>query len=143
AGIEAWEVLELQGQLVDKSLVVAAEQGEAVRFRLLEPLRQYGHEKLQASDEAVAARERHRDWYLALAEQAKPELWGTEQRAWRNRLDREYANLRAALSGCLEREEAEAGLRMAGALGPFWTTRGYGVEGRALLEKVLALPGAA
>jgi predicted ATPase/class 3 adenylate cyclase len=129
-GIEEWEVLELLGQLVDKSLVVAEEQGEEVRYRLLETIRQYGHEKLQASEEADALRDQHRDWHLTMAEQAKLDLGA------------DHGNLEAALEWSMQRGDAEAALRLGEALHGFWYPRGYLREARERLEKALSLPGA-
>ena len=88
-GVEPADVLELLTGLVDKSLVdvVAAELGVApgeARYRLLETVRQYAEEKLVAAGEA-APRARHRDWYLAWAERAEPELVRCDQAAWFDR----------------------------------------------------------
>ena len=90
---------------------------EAVRYRLLEPIRQYAREKLEESGEGEEVRRRHAAFFLALAEEAEPRLRGPEDREWLERLEREHDNLRAALSWALERGEAELGLRLAGALG--------------------------
>ena len=69
-------------------------------------------------------RGQHRDWFLALAERAEPEMVGPRQEIWLDRLDRERENLRAALGLCIERAEAEAGLRLVAALARFWQIRG-------------------
>ncbi|MBI3961283.1 MAG: tetratricopeptide repeat protein, partial [Deinococcus sp.] len=134
------QVLELLGRLVGKSLVERPGEGE--RYWLLETVRQYGGEKLQEAGEEASVRRRHRDWYLALAERAEPELWGGEQRVWLERLETEHDNLRAALTWS-QVEGSEAGLRLAGALSWFWDRRGYRNEGRAWLEGVLAGCGTA
>jgi len=89
-GIEWHEVLDPLMQLVDKSLVMMEEQGGTVRYRLLETVRQYGRDKLPASGEADVVRGRHRDWYLALAERAEPELLGSNQAVWLERLETEH-----------------------------------------------------
>jgi predicted ATPase/DNA-binding SARP family transcriptional activator/DNA-binding NarL/FixJ family response regulator len=138
--IEGSDVLDLLGRLVDKSLVVAeAEAQGAVRYRMLEPIRQYARERLEESEEAEAIQRRHAEFFLALAEEAEPEVEGPQQAAWLERLEAEHDNLRAALSWSLERgEEAELGLRVAGALGQFWYLRGYFGEGRRWLEEALA-----
>ena len=87
-GIEEEEVLDLLSRLVDKSLVVAEASSEgALRYRMLEPVRQYGLERLEESGEAEQVRERHARYYLALAEEAEPQL--REQEAWLKRLERE------------------------------------------------------
>ena len=138
--IEGSDVLDLLGRLVDKSLVVAeAEAQGAVRYRMLEPIRQYARERLEESEEAEAIQRRHAEFFLALAEEAEPEVEGPQQAEWLQRLEAEHDNLRATLSWSLERgEEAELGLRVAGALGQFWYLRGYLGEGRRWLEEALA-----
>ena len=138
-------VLDLLTSLVDKSLV-AFEAQEATmggRYRLLEMVRQYAAEQMQASGEAEQVRGRHRDWFLALAEEAAPHLKGSEQRQWLHRLDREYDNLRATLVWSeQEARGAETGLRLAGALWRFWYVRGDYSEGRRYLWGALEREGA-
>ena len=98
--LERDEVLELLSHLVDKSLVTARERGGEARYRLLETVRQYGREKLSESGEAGRLRERHAGYYLALAEEAEPELKGARQVAWLERLEREHDNLGRLWRGC-------------------------------------------
>jgi predicted ATPase/class 3 adenylate cyclase/Tfp pilus assembly protein PilF len=132
--IEEHEILELLSQLVNKSLVMVEEQNTEIRYRLLETIRQYGAEKLQASGESIMFHRHHRDWYLRLAERAELELQGPDQRLWLDRLDIEHDNLRAALEWCKTGEiGTETGLRLAGALWRFWSVRGYSEEGRKWL----------
>ena len=141
-GIEQDDVLDLLGALVDKSLVVARTGTDgAMRYWMLETIRQYAREKLEESGEAGETRGRHAAFFLALAEEAEPELSGTQQGLWVERLEGEHDNLRAALSWVLEREEGELGLRFGGALWRFWTARGYISEGLGWLESVLASSG--
>jgi predicted ATPase/class 3 adenylate cyclase len=144
-GIEPVDVLDLLTRLVDKSLVVAEEQPDgAARYRLLETLRQYAQETPAAHGGAEAVRARHAAYYLALAERAAPELEGPRQRAWLDRLEAELDNLRQALRWSqAEGGRAEAGLRLATALGHLWRLRGHQREGREWLEAALALPAAA
>jgi predicted ATPase/DNA-binding CsgD family transcriptional regulator len=141
--IGAGEVLDLLTRLADKSLVdVGDELAGETRYRLLETIREYAREKLKAAGEAAALRRRHRDWYLALAERADPELVGRDQAVWMDRLEAERDNLRAALEwGQTDPDGAEAQLRLAGALGHFWAVRGHDAEGRAWLADALARPG--
>jgi non-specific serine/threonine protein kinase len=136
------DTLDLLTQLVDKSLVVAEQQAGAVRYSLLETVRQYARERLVEVEEAPAARDRHRDWYAALAERSEPELRGAGQQEWRERLEAEHDNLRAALEWGLE-SNPQAGQRLAGNLWRFWQQRGYFAEGRRWLEAVLARASAA
>ncbi len=138
-GVDVVSVLDLVANLVDKSLVVAEGLNGETRYRLLEMIRQYGLERLQASGEVAAARGRHLDWYLGLAERAEPELHGPDQVGWLDRLEMEHDNLRAALEWTKTEERgAETGLRLAGALHQFWAMRGYLSEGREWLEGVVA-----
>jgi non-specific serine/threonine protein kinase len=132
-------VLDLLVQLVDRSLVLAEPQGVEERYRLLETVRQYAREKLLEAGEANGVRDRHRDYFLSLAEQADPELRGREQLTWLERLTREQDNLRAAIEWSLTRDPAETALRLAGALGWFWDLRGHWSEGRAWVERCLEL----
>jgi predicted ATPase len=140
-GLEAAEavggVLDLLTQLVDKSLVQAEVGTGEERYRLLETVRQYGWERLVEAGEATAARGRHRDWCVALAERAEPELCGTRQLEWLERLDAEYDNLRAAIEWSLE-VNPMAALRLTGSLWQFWQLRGDLAEGRRWLEAALA-----
>jgi predicted ATPase len=137
--VEASAILDFLTQLVDKSLVVAETQGGEARYRLLETVRRYGLERLMEAGRAADSRRRHRDWYLALAEQAEPELLGGPLRdSWLERLETEHDNLRAALQWSkAERDGAEAGLRLAGVLFWFWHTLGHWSEGRGWMEGAL------
>lgn len=133
-GVEEAEVLELLTTLVEKSLVVAEESWErGARYRLLEPVRQYAGEKLEASGDAEVVRSRHAKFFLALAEEAEQELRGPRQVEWLDRLETEHDNLRASLSWSLGRV-LDHGPRIACALSLFWYTRGYLSEGRTYLE---------
>ena len=123
--IEQEEALDLLGGLVDKSLVVAgASVGGAVRYRMLEPIRQYALEKLEGSGEAGEVHNRHAAFFFAMAEEAEPELAGPQQRMWVERLEGEHDNLRGALSWVLQRGQAELGLRFGAALWRLWFARG-------------------
>ncbi len=135
-------VLDFLSGLVAKSLVLAGEQADEVRYRFLETLREYAAERLRDAGEETMLCGRHRDWFLALAERAEPELRGPRSVPWLDRLERERENLRAALGWCLERGEAEPGLRLAGALARFWLVRGPYREMRGTLAALLTSPAA-
>ena len=81
-------------------------------------MREYAWERLQASGQADATSARHAAYFLALAEQAWPELWGADQQRWYARLDHEHDNLRAALAWAHAERDSELLVRLAGALGP-------------------------
>jgi predicted ATPase/DNA-binding SARP family transcriptional activator/DNA-binding CsgD family transcriptional regulator len=138
-GVEGDEVLDLLGALVDKSLVAARTGTDgAVRYRMLEIIRQYAAEKLVESGEVEKTRRRHAEFFLALAEEAGPELAGPQQGTWAEHLEKEYDNLRTALSWVVHREEDDLGLRFGVALWRFWFNRGYLSEGIGWLGRVLA-----
>ena len=127
------------GSLLDKSLI-QRDGNETIEthFAMLETTREYAFERLVSSDEAEALCRRHAAYYLALAEQAAPELTGSHQATWLKRLGRAYDNLRAALSWLREQHQTELGLRLGGALARFWATHGYIGEGREWLESLIA-----
>jgi tetratricopeptide (TPR) repeat protein len=143
-GVPAGQVLDLLTSLVDKSLILFEQRESAEgRYRLLEMVRQYAAEGLQAGGEAEQVKTRHRDWFLALAEAAEPQLTGANQARWLRRMEAEHDNLRTALAHChAESQGAQAGLRFVGALCHFWNTRGEFDEGRVYLERALEREGA-
>jgi len=129
-------------RLADHSLVDYQDRAEVGRYRLLETVRLYAREKLLETGEAEAIRGRHRDFFLALAEEASPELTGADQVTWISRLEVEHENLRAGLDWSLSVAEATEGLRWCGALQQFWWTRGYLSEGRAWCLRALEMTDA-
>ncbi len=136
-------ILDLLASLVDKSLVRQEEgiEGEP-RFSMLETIREFALERLEASGESVAIRRRHAAFFSSEAE----ETWRAfgapvEQKRRLDRLEIDHANLRAAL-GWLEGEDPEGVLRMAGALYGFWYFSGHRREGRRWLEGSLSRPSA-
>lgn len=137
--IEDWETLDLLTSLVDKSLVVPEPNGFAMRYRLLESVRQYAREKLDEQGEGAVVRSRHRDFFVSLAEEAEPQLKGADQAAWLDRLEQEHDNLRSALEWSLGEPDPSPALRMCGALWRFWMARGHLTEGRDWCNLALAL----
>jgi tetratricopeptide (TPR) repeat protein len=139
----AFDTLDGITALIDKSLLRQEQTpaGES-RFVMFETIREFALERLQASDDWQAIRRRHADFFLALAEQAEPELTGSKQGMWLNILEREHDNLRAVFSWIEETAQADYGLRLSAAIWRFWLVRGHEDEGRERLLVVLALPGA-
>lgn len=138
ASLEDWEVVDGLTGLVDKSLVIAETQGEVTRYRLLETVRQYASDRLTERGQTFVVQTRHRDYYLALAEEIRPHLESVEQAYWLAALEAEHDNLRQALHVCQQDADGGgAGLRLAGALAQFWEIRGYLSEGRQHLAAVL------
>ena len=114
-GVEEREVLDLLSGLVEKSLVVTKRGHDGgVRYRLLEPIRQYALEKLEERGEAEATKRAHTQYFLAMAEEAEPELLGPREVQWYDRLEEEHDNIRAALVYSFEGvAEPDLGLRLA------------------------------
>jgi predicted ATPase len=136
-GIETYAVLDLLSLLIDKSLVMAEQQRRGPRYRLLEQIRQYAFGRLGEVGSVERTRDRHLDYFLRLAEDAEPKLRLTEQAIWVERLAVEHDNLRTALDWGLTTGNAEATLRLSGALAWFWWLRGSHDEGRRWLTRAL------
>jgi predicted ATPase/DNA-binding SARP family transcriptional activator len=129
--------LEMLQALVEQSLVGRRDG----RFGMLETVREYAEERLQASGEEGEMRRRHAEVFVALAERVAPALRGDGAEDAIVQLDREHDNFRAALDFLAEAGEADLQLRLGRALARFWLIRGYGGEGSARLEVALAAPG--
>jgi predicted ATPase/DNA-binding SARP family transcriptional activator len=120
------DVVELLSHLINKSLVEVDVAQRPGRYRLLEPIRQYAQERLDASGETRLVRGRHLVRYVGLAEQAGPHLRGRDQLHWAARIARDFDNFRAALDWAVEAERADDALRlvvplMVMGLSPAWT----------------------
>ncbi len=136
--IPAEEILDLLGQLVDKSLVnVINVQGVEPRYRMLEMIRQYAHHRLLESGGDEVLREQHLDYFLALSLQAELHLRTKGRREWKERLEAEIDNLRQALEWSLL-GSTEKGLCLAAALQWFWAGSRYRIEGVDWLNRLLA-----
>lgn len=129
------DVLDLLGLLVNKSLVTTDEHSGAMRYRMLETIRQYAQEKLGESGEAERTRDRHLHYFAEFTESVGSELRGTEQETRLLQLDNDYDNIRAALEWASRRPEVE--LRLADALWRYWRVRSHFSEGRRWLKGAL------
>ena len=138
------DLLDGMASMVDKSLVQQVEQakGES-RFVMLETIREYALEKLEASGEEALTKRAHAAYCLVLAEEEATEQSGAERAEWLERFALEHDNFRAGLEWLTETGDAEWGLRLGAALFRFWETREYLAEGRDWLGKLLKLAGAA
>jgi predicted ATPase len=134
--------LHLLERLIDKGLVknVHSSVSADPRYLMLETIQEYASHKLLESGVADEVQRRQRDWCLQLAEQARPNLRGSEQLLWLNRLEQELNNFRKALSWYVERPtEVEFGLRLVVALGWFWHLHSHHREGCTWLDRLLAI----
>jgi len=134
--VERYQMLDLLGLLVDKSLVVAEKSHGAMRYRLLETVRQYAAERLAESGEADAVRTRHRDHYVSMAALLDTPA-GRGFNARLERLDTEMDNLRAAFAWSRENSDLELAVQLASSLQPLWQTRGRLREGLAWSNAIL------
>jgi len=138
-GLPADAVLSALVALVDKSVLGREQDGDGARFRLPEPLRQYGIEKLREPGEETAVRLRHRDHYLELAERNERDWFSPRQVEIFTRTRLDHANLRAALDYSLATPaERTVGLHLAGTLWFYWAGCGMLGEGRHWLDRALA-----
>ncbi len=138
---EPLNVLAGVGTLVDHSLLRQTEMDDERRFGMLETIQEYAAEQREARGEGEVLQRAHAQYYLELAEAAKPRLDGPLQVVWLARLGREIDNLRAALGWLLDRGEVEQALHLAGTLVGFWHARCHFSEGRRWLEAGLARKG--
>jgi predicted ATPase/class 3 adenylate cyclase len=123
--------------LLDKSLLRKRDSQAGPRYWMLETMREYAAERLEESGEADELRRRHAEYFLALAEEAFPQLTGSP-RPWLERLDADHDNFRAVLDRLESAGRTREALQLAGALYRFWNLRGYLLEGRERLEPLLA-----
>lgn len=145
SALESAQILDLLGQLVNKSLVVANPGGVAARYHLLETLRQYAFDHLLAAGEEEELRTRHQRYFLQLTASANPHLGfflsDQETGAWLQRLQPEYGNLRAALEWGIsdDSQRREASLQLAGSLHWYWVIHGFFAEPRRILADLLRI----
>ena len=135
--VDERQVADLLGRLVDKSLVVAEQDADGYRYRLLEPMRQYARELLLEANEATTVEARHHAFYLELARAADPEGAAAGPVLEAGRLEVDHDNLRAALGWALELEPQQA-LRLAVHMGPMWMAGSHFQEGSRWLAAALA-----
>lgn len=140
--LRSFEVLDLVGSLVDKSLVEfdTSRDGQRHRYRLLETIREYAGDRLSERPEADmrAVRESHARAFRTLAEESARFLSGPDQGVWLAQLEQEHDNLRAAFDQFARDGNGTDSLRLAVALNSFWRFRGHFTEGIDTLERALA-----
>jgi predicted ATPase/class 3 adenylate cyclase len=137
------EVIDALATLVDHSMVGPGEAGNGEpRFAMLETIREFAVERLEASGEADELKRRHAEYFRSLAEEAELHLTRDDRIAWLARLEPENDNLRAALDRAEGTGDVRTGLRTAAAIWRFWQQRGQLSEGRGRLERLLAMPAA-
>jgi predicted ATPase/class 3 adenylate cyclase len=137
----ALDPVDAVSSLHDKSLLRRADASAGgLRVTMLETIRQYGQERLEASGEAQEIGRRHAGFFLELAERVAGGLQGREEQGWVVILDRELDNFRAAIGWSIDAGEMETGLRLAAALNRFWLFGNHVKEGRQHLDELLSRP---
>jgi predicted ATPase/class 3 adenylate cyclase len=126
--------------LIEKSLLRFTPSDAGSRYWMLETIREYASERLEASGETEELRRRHAEHFVALAEEAHPNL-PLDPREWVERLEHEHDNFRAALDWLEATGEDERTQQLAGALWPFWYMKGHVAEGGRRLETAIRSDG--
>jgi predicted ATPase/class 3 adenylate cyclase len=134
--------LDAVSSLLDKSLLrQELSPTDEPRFQMLESIRAYGLERLADLEPGRETRRRHADYYLALADDQSGKVFGADQKAALDTLQREHDNLRAAITCAIEEGDAARAMRLLSAIWRFWQMRGYLPEAHERAERILALPG--
>jgi predicted ATPase/class 3 adenylate cyclase len=127
-------------RLIEQSLLRQEEGADGEpRFTMLETIREFGREQLEARDEAEDARQAHAHWCLFVEQGVY--AGDVDERTWMDRLEAEHDNIRVALGWAIQREEAELALRLVDGLVRFWEIRGHLNEGLIWAERALAVKG--
>ena len=138
------DLLDVLASMVEKSILQQVQHANGKsRFVMLETIREYALEKLEASGEKTLTQHAHAAYCLLLAEENVTKGHDAQTADWLHRLAVERENFRAALAWLMETQNADWGLRLGCALFHFWETNGYLFEGRDALSKLLAMSGSA
>jgi predicted ATPase/DNA-binding SARP family transcriptional activator len=140
SGVRADQILDLLTALADKSLLIV--RHDPPRYRMLEIIRAYGQERLAEAGEAEEVREAHAQYFTRLAEAGQYHLLRAEQLDWLRRLSADQDNLHAAIRGAVAVGDGPVAVRLAAALGWYWSLRTMKVEGTELMGEALSVPGA-
>jgi predicted ATPase/DNA-binding SARP family transcriptional activator len=142
-GIAADQILDLLTALADKSLLVVRHGPDGPRYRMLEIIKAYGLERLDQAGERDQVRQAHAQYFTRRAEEGQDYLLGGQQLEWLHRLAEDQDNMHAAIRGAIAAGDARAAVRLAAALGWYWSLSGLKVEGAELIAAAVGVPGAA
>jgi len=140
AGAPALDVLDGLSSLVDQSLLRQDAQHTHPRFVMLETIRSFAFERLEADGHALEMRRRHAEYFADFAETAMPHLTAKDRTAWLDRVQDDHDNMRAAITFAIETGDAHLGMRLVYALWRFWQSRAHLQEGAERTATVLAIP---
>lgn len=133
--LDELEILDILHSLADKSVVIYDDSSD--RFRMLEIIRQYGHDKLKGSNGIEKISDSHMNFYLKMSEMLEPKLIGSEAQSHISKLEQERGNIEAAMVTALKSPDDERGLRLSSSMGVFWKIRSHFSEGRKWIEAFL------
>ncbi|MGH2616870.1 MAG: ATP-binding protein, partial [Thermomicrobiales bacterium] len=136
----AIDAVDTLAALIDQNLVQTRHvpDGDALRYSMLETIREFAAEQLTDSGEGPAVRDSHVDWMARLAADASRGFFGPDEILWLDRIEREHDNVRAALAWLTSSGDNARALPMTSAIWWFWGTRGYGREALDWIEKVVS-----
>ncbi len=133
------DIVSVLGRLVDKSLIALDQAVSPMRYSMLETIREYCQERLREAGDEDGAHNRHAYWCEQLSKAAEPHLLGAQQIHWAGILEREHANLLAALDWCIDNRDGLHALQISVYLNNFWLYKTYLIEARRILSAALAL----
>jgi predicted ATPase/DNA-binding CsgD family transcriptional regulator len=134
------DALDVVASLVAKSLLhLAEESGSEPRYAMLETVREFAQERMEASGNADEVRRLHAEWCLDLSLRGFDALMGPSHRQWLLRMEADHGNFRAALGWAIAGGRADVAQRLVGRLYRFWYFRGHWSEGHAWAERALAV----
>ncbi len=139
--VDVTVVVDILGQLVDKSLISVADRDFGTRYRLLQTLVDYGRARLTEAGEAETTSDRHLSWMVEFATAAEPGLRGPDQARWIRRLGRELDNGRVALEWAERGGRSAEAVAMAAGMAYGWYITGAVADGQAFIARALAMDG--
>ena len=134
------QVVDALDQLADQSLLRRIPEFDEPRFLMLQTIRDFAGERLVEGGEGAMIRDRHLEAFIALAQTAQEHLFGSQRKAWLDRLDADHDNFRVALEWCVAQGDALRAMRLGASLWRYWQMRGHLHEGRRRMAQILALP---
>lgn len=140
SAMESGELPALLDRLVAQSVITRDDTGESLRYMMLETVREHGGRLLDDRGEADSVRDVHLSWVVTLARDAGRRLQGADQQLWVDRLEKERANVRAALAWALETDPV-TGLNITGPIARFWWLHSHLREGEEWSTRMLEAAG--
>lgn len=141
SGLHPDQIAEILGSVVWKSMVLATQDLEQSRFRLLETMREYARKRLEETGGLHETAARHGEWFVGRAHEAAPYLTTTDADVWLKQLDQDLGNLRAALRWAIDNGKTDLASRLITGLWRYWHMRGDPEEGKGWVAEVLAMGG--